>query len=56
MRHWLRDDDFAGVRGPDALTRLPRAERSEWQKLWEQVEALGRRAAEKPAAASPARP
>jgi hypothetical protein len=45
MRHRLKDDDLAGVRGADALARLPEAERREWQKLWEEVEALRRRAA-----------
>jgi serine/threonine protein kinase/Flp pilus assembly protein TadD len=33
MRHWLADADLAGVRG-EALTRLPKAERQPWQKLW----------------------
>jgi hypothetical protein len=27
-RHWLRDPDFVGVRGPDALAQLPPAERT----------------------------
>jgi serine/threonine protein kinase/Flp pilus assembly protein TadD len=44
MRHWQQDEDFAGVRG-DASAKLPEAERKEWQKLWQDVEALGRRAA-----------
>jgi tetratricopeptide (TPR) repeat protein len=46
MRHWLRDLDFNGVRGPDALGKLPEAERQPWQQLWLAVETLGRRAAE----------
>jgi hypothetical protein len=46
MQHWLQDTDFAGVRGPEALARLPEAERKEWQKLWQEVEALRQRAAE----------
>ncbi len=37
MRHWQQDTDFAGVRGPEALARLPEAERQEWQKLWADV-------------------
>jgi tetratricopeptide (TPR) repeat protein len=37
MSHWLADTDFAGVRGPDALARLPEAERPAWQKLWSDV-------------------
>jgi hypothetical protein len=36
---------LAGVRGPEALARLPEAERPEWQKLWEEVAALQKRAA-----------
>jgi len=34
MRHWQNDTDFNGVRGKDALDKLPEAERKEWQKLW----------------------
>jgi serine/threonine-protein kinase len=45
MQHWQGDADFAGVRGPDALARLPEAERPRWQKLWEEVAALRKRAA-----------
>ena len=37
MRHWLEDTDFAGVRGPEALAKLPEAERQPWQKLWDDV-------------------
>jgi hypothetical protein len=39
MRHWLRDRAFAGVR---AVARLPEAERRDWRRLWEEVEALTR--------------
>jgi serine/threonine protein kinase/Flp pilus assembly protein TadD len=39
MRHWQQDKDFAGVRG-DSLSKLPEAERHNWQRLWEEVEAL----------------
>src|SRR4029077_15617790 len=38
MQHWQQDSDFAGVRGPEALAKLPEAERLEWQKLWADVE------------------
>jgi serine/threonine-protein kinase len=55
MQHWLQDTDFAGVRGSEALGRLPEAERPGWQKLWEEVEALRRRAME-PARRSHFRP
>jgi serine/threonine protein kinase/tetratricopeptide (TPR) repeat protein len=40
MQHWLQDTDFAGVRGPQALAKLPEAERSAWGKLWAEVEEL----------------
>jgi tetratricopeptide (TPR) repeat protein len=56
MQHWLVDPDFAGVRGEAALGKLPEAERREWQKLWEEVEALKRRAADSPASPRPATP
>jgi hypothetical protein len=56
MRHWLKDDDFAGVRGAKSLARLPKADRKEWQKLWEEVETLRQRAAARPGATSAARP
>jgi serine/threonine protein kinase/Tfp pilus assembly protein PilF len=37
MYHRLHDPDFNGVRGPDALGKLPEAERKEWGKLWADV-------------------
>jgi serine/threonine protein kinase/Flp pilus assembly protein TadD len=46
MQHWQQDTDFTGVRG-DALAKLPEAERQEWQKLWDDVEAMRKHAAEK---------
>jgi serine/threonine-protein kinase len=46
MRHWQADDDFAGVRGKEALARLPAQERKEWERLWADVDALLRRASE----------
>jgi tetratricopeptide (TPR) repeat protein len=46
MAHWEQDADLAGVRRPEALTRLPEAERRGWQQLWADVEALRQRAAE----------
>jgi serine/threonine-protein kinase len=55
MQHWFKDDDFAGVREAEALARLPEAERKEWHKLWEEVEALRKRAAGQPKTASSAR-
>jgi hypothetical protein len=56
MQHCLQDADFTGVRGPKSLAQLPEAERKEWQKLWQEVEALRQRAAGKSAVASPTRP
>jgi Flp pilus assembly protein TadD len=47
MQHWLRDADFNGVRGPDALAKLREAERVQWQKLWADVAATEARAQEK---------
>jgi hypothetical protein len=37
MQHWLQDPDFNDVRGPDALGKLPQAEREEWRQLWADV-------------------
>src|SRR5262249_29661497 len=45
IQHWQQDPDFAGLRS-DALAKLPAEERQEWQKLWDNVEALRKRAAE----------
>jgi hypothetical protein len=43
LHRWLEDPDFAGVRGPEALARLPEAERQAWQKLWADIaDALSR--------------
>jgi tetratricopeptide (TPR) repeat protein len=35
VRHALEAPDFAGVRGPEALARLPEAERQSWHRLWD---------------------
>jgi tetratricopeptide (TPR) repeat protein len=40
MQHWLRDTDFGGVRGPEALAKLPPGERQDWRKLWSEVTEL----------------
>jgi serine/threonine protein kinase/Flp pilus assembly protein TadD len=55
MHHWLQDNDFTGVRS-DALAKWPEAERHEWQKMWEEVEALRQRAAKPAPPAGAARP
>jgi hypothetical protein len=44
LRHWQVDPDLAGVRDPDALSRLPEAEREEWTSLWADVASLLKRA------------
>jgi tetratricopeptide (TPR) repeat protein len=38
LRHWQQDMDFANVRGPEALAKLPAAECQAWQELWTDVE------------------
>jgi tetratricopeptide (TPR) repeat protein len=40
LRHWQADSDLAGVRSPEALGRLPEAERAEWRRLWADVQAI----------------
>jgi serine/threonine-protein kinase len=40
MEHWQKDADFRGVRGDDALAKLPEAERQAWRELWANVAAL----------------
>jgi tetratricopeptide (TPR) repeat protein len=37
LQHCLADPDFAGVREPRALARLPESERQAWQQLWADV-------------------
>jgi eukaryotic-like serine/threonine-protein kinase len=34
LQHWQVDADLAAVRDPDALAKLPEAERNDWRKLW----------------------
>jgi tetratricopeptide (TPR) repeat protein len=43
-QHWLKDTPFAGVRGPEALAKLPEGERQPWQKLWDDVATMAARA------------
>jgi serine/threonine-protein kinase len=49
MRDWQNVNDLARVRGTEALARLPEAERPEWQRFWQEVEALRQQAARPPA-------
>jgi hypothetical protein len=39
LEHWLVDPDLRSVRGPQALAKLPEAERLPWQSLWDGVAA-----------------
>jgi serine/threonine protein kinase/tetratricopeptide (TPR) repeat protein len=39
MRDWQDDTAFNGLRGPDALAKLPEAEREGWQRFWADVAA-----------------
>jgi hypothetical protein len=44
LRNWRHDSDLVGVRGPDALARLPAEERAAWRSLRADVEALREKA------------
>jgi tetratricopeptide (TPR) repeat protein len=46
MQRWLAGPDLAGVRGAEALARLPAEERPGWAKLWAEAEALRQQAQE----------
>src|SRR5262249_35760213 len=37
LRSWQENEDLAGVRGEQALSRLPADERRDWQALWAKV-------------------
>jgi serine/threonine protein kinase/Flp pilus assembly protein TadD len=37
LEHWLADPAFNGMRGPDALAKLPETEREGWRHLWADV-------------------
>jgi serine/threonine-protein kinase len=46
MQRWLTDAPLAGVRGAEALGRLPAEERAGWAQLWAEAEALRKKAEE----------
>jgi serine/threonine-protein kinase len=46
LQHWKVCPDLASIRDPEARKKLPEAERKEWQALWEEAEALLKRAEE----------
>ena len=52
----MEDPDFRGVRSDQALARLPEDERADWQKLWQEVEALRKQASGPPKETAPAYP
>jgi eukaryotic-like serine/threonine-protein kinase len=43
LQRWQEAPDLAGVRDPEALAKLPEAERATWRALWVEVEALEKR-------------
>ncbi len=40
LRFWRTDPDLAGVRDPEALAKLPEAERADWRNLWDELDRL----------------
>jgi tetratricopeptide (TPR) repeat protein len=40
LAHWRQDADLASVRGENALTQLPQAERQAWERLWTDLDQL----------------
>jgi hypothetical protein len=40
LQHWQKDPDLAGLRDPEALARLPEAERAACRELWARVGAV----------------
>jgi serine/threonine-protein kinase len=44
LHHWQKDPDLAGLRDPEALARLPEAERQACRQLWADVSVLLKRA------------
>ncbi len=46
MQHWQKNADLAAMRDADGLAKLPKVERDDWRKLWQEVEILHQQAAE----------
>ncbi len=44
LQHWKECGDLAQARDPEALAKLPEAERKEWEGFWAEVEDLLKRA------------
>jgi tetratricopeptide (TPR) repeat protein len=40
LQHWKLERSLAGVRGKEALSKLPDSERPLWQKLWDDVDGV----------------
>jgi hypothetical protein len=40
LRRWQTDADLAGLREPEALSKLPADEQASWRKLWADVATL----------------
>jgi serine/threonine-protein kinase len=47
MQRWRTDPHLAGVRGVEAIARLPAEEREGWARLWAEAEALRQKGPEK---------
>ena len=48
LNHWKQDKDLAAIRDAGPLSRIPEAERKEWQALWSEVEMVLDRARQAP--------
>jgi tetratricopeptide (TPR) repeat protein len=48
LQHWQSDADLAAIRDPGPLAKLPDAERDACRKLWDEVEAVRKKAVAKP--------
>jgi tetratricopeptide (TPR) repeat protein len=46
LQLWQHHKDFAGVRDPEALAKMPERERQEWASFWKEVDALEKQAAD----------
>ena len=44
LKHWQQDSDLAGIRDAAALAKLPAEERAAFEKLWDEVAALLKKA------------
>jgi tetratricopeptide (TPR) repeat protein len=56
LQRWLVDTDFATVRSPEGLARLPETEQQTWQAFWVEVQRLLDQAQATPPAATQRKP